>query len=833
MNARSRLQFALLPLLSAIAVISSGTGCGNSIAILEVSPQQTTLMAGASQQFSVNVSEGTTRWSVVDPSGGCSDTGTIDANGIYRAPLIACDAPIEITAINTKSMGSAAAVVHLINPAPTLAIVNPRILTATGSEIPVKLTGTGFTPHSVVIANGNSLSTKYVSDKELAVVLPPSSVTNRVTLPVGVVTPAPGGGTANLLQVPILSPGAATVNVSNSLQFNLPELPGGTVWSVNGHIGGSADLGLISSSGLYTGPPVPPEPLTITAASKTDASFVATALLTVKNPVPEITNVDLSAALAVAPLAIRVSGSSFTVQSVVYANEAAAPTTYVSDSELLAVIPQEQLSSAEQLKVSVYTPGPGGGESDGLRVTLISPGEVKPTEHPQVAQYNMALPSKATMTVDFGLDEQYGRQTWTRTAPDGGGTVSILVAGMKAEMNYHLRAQVQLPSGVVVRDLDHIFTTGSLPQGLPAISVSKPNPSSSGGVDLISAIGKDIGAVVTDLDGSIIWYYPNAFTFPIREASNGNFIVNSGFEVREVDLAGHTIRRVTADQINSALLAAGYSLQITSGAQGVPIHHEVIRLENGHWIVLVNEDRELQISPGDPTTTTVSGDAVVDLDENNNVVWVWRAFDHLDINRRPIWFPDWTHANAIVYTPDGNLLLSMRHQNWIIKIDYNDGRGLGDVIWRLGPEGDFNLSGGDPAQWFYNQHFPVLVDATGSQLKLALYDNGDMRPDSNLEPCYLNNVCFSRGLILTLDESTLVSNITWQYTPGWFSSWGGSISVLPNGNVEFDSSSVDGGTSRVIELSGGSNPQIVWEMDTDALFYRAYRIPSLYPGVQW
>ena len=44
--------------------------------------------------------------------------------------------------------------------------------------------------------------------------------------------------------------------------------------------------------------------------------------------------------------------------------------------------------------------------------------------------------------------------------------------------------------------------------------------------------------------------------------------------------------------------------------------------------------------------------------------------------------PDWTHSNAIVYNPaDGNLMLSIRHQSWIVGIDYRDGAGAGDVLW--------------------------------------------------------------------------------------------------------------------------------------------------------
>jgi hypothetical protein len=346
-------------------------------------------------------------------------------------------------------------------------------------------------------------------------------------------------------------------------------------------------------------------------------------------------------------------------------------------------------------------------------------------------------------------------------------------------------------------------------------------------------LGPDVSPVALDTDGSIIWYYydsalpPGQFANPLRAVSNGNFLVNFTTDVREVDLAGRVVREITLDQLNAALTAAGYSLQAAS------MHHDLIRLDNGHWILLVNENQDFQDLPGYPGTTTVLGDALVDLDPSNQPVWVWRAFDHLDVNRHPYLFPDWTHANAIVYTPDGDLLLSMRHQSWVLKIDYANGSGSGDVLWRLGYQGDFTLSSADPAQWFYNQHFPI-AQTTGNTLQLALYDNGDTRPDSSGQPCSQNNDCYSRAVMMNVDESARTAQITWQYSPGFYSYWGGSIGILPNGNVEFNSTTVNSGYSQVGEVTGGPSPQVVWQMDaTNSNFYRAYRIPSLYPGVSW
>jgi hypothetical protein len=460
-------------------------------------------------------------------------------------------------------------------------------------------------------------------------------------------------------------------------------------------------------------------------------------------------------------------------------------------------------------------------------------GTVSATTHHLVAKYSFVSPAAGTVNVEFGTNVLYGRSTGSKTVT-AGQTVDVLVAGMRPNTTYHMRARLNLSDGTTFVDSDKTFTTGALPQSsFPNITVTPSGPAQSGGVELISGIGENINvtALALDTDGIIIWYYydpslaPGLFAFPIRELDNGNFLINFEQDVREVNLSGQIIRQITLAELNTVLAAAGFALQAYS------FHHDVIRLSNGHWILLVNEYRTFQDLPGYPGTTSVLGDAIVDLDTSNQPVWVWRAFDHLDVNRHPYMFPDWTHSNGLVYKPDGSLLLSMRHQSWILKVDYANGAGGGDVLWRLGPDGDFTLTDGDPSRWFYNQHFPNLLQASGTSLQLALFDNGNTRPDGSGQACMQD--CYSRAVIMNVDESALAAQISWQYSPGWFSDWGGSIVRLSNGDIEFDSSTVQG-NSRVVEVTSGSAPQTVWEMDSsNSNFYRAYRIPSLYPDVAW
>jgi len=462
---------------------------------------------------------------------------------------------------------------------------------------------------------------------------------------------------------------------------------------------------------------------------------------------------------------------------------------------------------------------------------------VSATQNPLVAQYEVvptATASAAQGWVEFGPTISYGRQTSWVSPAQGGSALPILVAGMKASTTYHMRAHVVWANGGEWVDQDHTFTTGALPGGVltsptTSISVSQPTPglSPAPGVELLCLNA----AVVSDLQGNVIWYYPGVAT-PIKPMSNGHFIMNLGAHLREVDLAGNTIRDVSVAQVNQALPAIGRSFTI------INFSHDVLVLPNGHWITIGQISQNYTDLPGYPGVTAVLGDVVIDIDTAGNVVWAWSAFDYLDVNRHGFSFPDWTHSNALVYTADGNLLLSMRAQSWILKLDYANGTGSGNILWKLGEDGDFTMAGGDPSQWFYGQHYPNILSVDGPLTTVAVYDDGNFRLNANGVACGSSSsapACYTRATIFQIDETTDAATLLWQDLPGFFSYWGGSIGTLNNGDVEFDSSDPwNAASSQISEVTPTQNPQTVWQMNiTGQNAYRGYRIPSLYPGITW
>jgi len=489
---------------------------------------------------------------------------------------------------------------------------------------------------------------------------------------------------------------------------------------------------------------------------------------------------------------------------------------------------------------------------------VVVQGAVAATNHPLVALYSIAPPTIASVSIQFGPTSSYGQTTSMQESPSVGGTVSTLVAGMTASSTYHMRATIQFSDGTIFTDADHTFETGSL-AGLTFstfAATTTPGMTPQPGFELLDLIGKGIPAVATDLAGNIVWWYTSPdgsgsdVLQPIRQLQNGHFLVcisptsssplQSGPPepgtitiVREIDLAGNTVREISLMDLNARLAAAGFNLV------ALTMHHDVLELPNGHWIILTNSTRQFTDLPGYPGTTTVLGDQIVDLDTNLNPVWVWDSFDHLDINRQPMSFPDWTHSNAVLYSGDGNLILSMRHQYWLIKIDYANGAGGGDILWHLGEQGDFTLVGGtDPQDWFYAQHAPAFFSrATFGSFELGVMDNGDNRLYASGQSCASIDapLCpwYTTVPIFQIDEGARTATLVFHDELAQFSYFGGDVQPLENGDVEFDLCMYNGppeAAAAIYEVTRNYRSQIVWQMIvTGAFAYRGYRISSFYP----
>ena len=442
--------------------------------------------------------------------------------------------------------------------------------------------------------------------------------------------------------------------------------------------------------------------------------------------------------------------------------------------------------------------------------------------------------------------------------------MSFFVAGMLPKTLYHMRAVVTASDGTVANDVDHTFTTTGQSQSPPWTITTTPGATPQPGVEVLDLIGvyPNPPLAVIDLTGNLLWSYPyqgsgGDSVQGVHLLPNGHFLMgiapnseaplglmpsvpNTISVVREVDLGGTTIKEESVDALNAALPKIGVTYTVQT------FHHDVIALPNGHWIALANILQPCTGIPACSTNTNLLGDVIIDLapqsDGTMQPVWAWNSFDHLDTSRAIMGYPDWTHSNALVYSPDdGNLLLSIRAQSWIIKIDYANGTGAGDVLWKLGEGGDFMLMGGtDPTDWFYSQHGPAFATTnTTGKFQLTVMDNGNSRQFPSGETCSSAGQPFcpyySTGQQLEIDETAKTATIITKYAPNEFSYWGGNVEALANGNLE---SNFNAGAPKtltdIFETTQDATQQVVWHLRLNAAnAYRGFRMGSMYPGVQW
>ncbi len=180
--------------------------------------------------------------------------------------------------------------------------------------------------------------------------------------------------------------------------------------------------------------------------------------------------------------------------------------------------------------------------------------------------------------------------------------------------------------------------------------------------------------------------------------------------------------------------------------------------------------------------------------------------------------------NSIQYlTADGDLLVSLKDQDWIAKIDYNHGAGTGQILWRLGLQGDFKLTSlaGLPYPWFSGQHNPSFIG--GKETTLVVFDDGNTR-----HSLYGGN---SRGQVWNINQSAMTAYLQLNTDLGVYSSALGSAEFMLNGNYNFFAGYVSRGGLNFETQSTELSPAGIVEyriQSTPAEAYRAWRLPNLY-----
>jgi len=481
---------------------------------------------------------------------------------------------------------------------------------------------------------------------------------------------------------------------------------------------------------------------------------------------------------------------------------------------------------------------------------------VNATAHPLVALFS-APPCPAGSFISVIFWQPTG--TFTRTnwkACNPGVSNNFYLAGMRANQTDNTNYQVATGTNVTSGPKNLPFTAGALPTGITFPTITLPVAATAQADPTQTTILHDFLApsfpVATDLSGNVIWYYPRGAANPTGEntlvtrllpqgtmllIANGVGASNPSQTLtqilRLIDLAGNTVRETNASRISEQLLAMGTD-PITA------IHHEAIVLPNGNTAIFGSVERIVPAGVQAAGPVDVLGDMVIVLDTNWQVVWFWNSFDYLDNTRKALLSEtcangqpgcppvnlatianDWTHSNSIFYQHlDGSLMISVRHQDWLVKIDYANGAGTKNILWRLGLGGDFAMSSGDPYPWFSHQHDAGFENG-GNQI-LTLFDNGNTRrtviPGAN-----------SRGQTLQIDEVNKTAGLLVNVDLGVFAFALGAAQRLPNGNYMYQPGIFPFGGfptfSQTIEVFGGTTQVLNMQ---GPVSYRSWMLSSLY-----
>ena len=504
---------------------------------------------------------------------------------------------------------------------------------------------------------------------------------------------------------------------------------------------------------------------------------------------------------------------------------------------------------------------------------------------------SLAFTTSAPATVDLhivgpGSDRTEKAQTEPSTDHE------IPAVGMRASSPYTLTVTATDANGQTATADPVTFTTGALPTDIPTFTVTSDPTKMAPGITLFPVTKRAAPAAVAgqpapnlgllvgvDPEGSIVWYYEAPS--PIGDARmlpNGHILYEyNDMGAREIDVLGNVVHE-WAGRLELGRLATDEYGRTIAGPNAIPVdvdsmHHEIHPMPDGNLITLSTELRQVSgftkpmcgETPDKFTGTyQLISDVVVEFEpDTGKVVHEWHLADYFhpqtnpaDSNICPLApafavpvfmytsfgdVKDWTHANAVVFDAKRNaLIVSSRHMSAVLAIRYADDASgkSGDLLWRLGPGGDFTLQGSGELQYY--QH-AVEVQDDGS---ILLYDNGNMRPGTDLNSPDITQHPYSRAVLFSLDDANKTVTQKWEMRSlvdgrQLWAFFVGDANHEPNGNILVDNGGITdpAGISSLItevEPTGDEGGTIVFSLRLDdngaSFVYRALRVPTLYGG---
>lgn len=494
--------------------------------------------------------------------------------------------------------------------------------------------------------------------------------------------------------------------------------------------------------------------------------------------------------------------------------------------------------------------------NDSEAITVLSdPVFSKSTNAPLAGILNFItdVPGRVTISVSDGVE------TWKRSFYEYSLNHSIPLFGFKPGRFNAITVTVKdrfLNEYTIETPV--IFVTDPLPSGFPNINLLKVNPEKiEPGYTLfrVDVHGDTYAYVVmVDNSGQVVWYNKTPSTADARLLENGNLFLPSTNRFVEMNLLGDTVKTWVVPS----------DLQIDPH-DGVPTGHGTILYLSGQVETLT--DYPIGGSSGDVIYDTIAAryESVVEISASDaTLLHKWDPITLLDPRRKSYlvgaspagW--DTEHSNAVIEDlADDSIIVSMRHQNALVKFS----RSTGQLRWILGPHEGWGPQWqpylltpvGTPFAWQYGQHAPVITKAG----TLILFDDGDYRA-TPFDPPVLDSNNYSRAVEYKIDEDKMQISQVWDYgrdnpADRIYVGFKGNADPLPKtGNVLIGFAAVSyvngvppssyGSTAtmaRIQEVTHEDAPEVVFDLSLtiydspkspykNCTIYRCHRVPDLY-----
>lgn len=415
---------------------------------------------------------------------------------------------------------------------------------------------------------------------------------------------------------------------------------------------------------------------------------------------------------------------------------------------------------------------------------------------------NPAVPLAAVVNIvgvaphSTSISVNDGKHEWTqRYDASTDSSEGLPVLGMRPEREHTIQVTMLDGAGEKIGSESLSFRTPPLPESgveFPplAVRVSRPEEMEPG-LTLFNPRRREVGRgpavnernssfgmlAAIDSAGEVVWYYKvDSRISDFEIARNGNILFcTADFRLMEIDWLGNTLHQWYAKNRPGGPPEQGVAVD------ALTFHHEIDELPNGNIIALSSEWKEIDNYYTDEYDADaprkrqkVMGDVIIEFDrESGEIVWEWRAFDHMDPFRigyetfSDYWvrrgFPDtvdWSHANNLLYDEaDDSIIVNFRYQAAAMKIDretkqirwiFGEPSGWGDLADKvLQPEGEID--------WPYHQHSPTPTpDGT-----LLVYNNGNYEARPFQKPAKVADT-YSRAVEYAIDEENRTVRQIWQ-----------------------------------------------------------------------